>query len=92
MVCYPFPQSSVGAWRASRLINHRRKILIALGAGVLAAPPVSFAQGFPAKPLRLIVRAPPGAHLVDARKYPYKHLRAGVRLEPLGPAFEQTAS
>ena len=34
----------------------------------------------------------PGAHLVDARNYPFKHLRAGVRLEPLGPAFAPRAS
>jgi microcystin degradation protein MlrC len=36
---------------------------------------------------RVLVAVAPGAHLVDARKYPYKHLRAGVRLEPLGPGF-----
>ena len=36
----------------------------------------------------VLVAVAPGAHLVDARKYPYKYLRAGVRLEPLGPAFE----
>ncbi len=37
-----------------------RFFLIALCSGVLAAPLVSVAQGFPVKPLRLIVRAPPG--------------------------------
>jgi microcystin degradation protein MlrC len=37
---------------------------------------------------RVLVAVAPGAHLVDARQYPYKHLRAGVRLEPRGPAFE----
>ena len=37
---------------------------------------------------RVLVAIAPGAHLVDARLYPYRHLRAGVRLEPLGPAFE----
>ena len=36
---------------------------------------------------RVLVAVAPGAHLVDARKYPYKYLRPGVRLEPLGPAF-----
>ena len=36
----------------------------------------------------VLVAVAPGAHLVDARKYPYKYLRAGVRLEPLGPAYE----
>lgn len=39
--------------------NHRR-ILIALVAGALATPLFSVAQSFPTKPLRLIVRAPPG--------------------------------
>lgn len=34
----------------------------------------------------LVVLAP-GGHLVDATKYPYKHLRPGVRLHPLGPEF-----
>ena len=36
---------------------------------------------------RVLVAVAPGAHLVDARLYPYQHLRAGVRLEPLGPAY-----
>ena len=36
---------------------------------------------------RVLVAIAPGAHLVDARLYPYKHLRRGVRLEPMGPAF-----
>jgi microcystin degradation protein MlrC len=36
---------------------------------------------------RVLIAVAPGAHLVDARLYPYKHLRAGVRLEPMGPAF-----
>jgi len=37
---------------------------------------------------RVLIAVAPGAHLVDAREYPYTKLRAGVRLEPLGPAFE----
>ena len=41
-------------------MNCRRSILIALITCVFAAPFLTFAQGFPAKPLRLIVRAPPG--------------------------------
>ena len=36
---------------------------------------------------RVLVAVAPGAHLVDAREYPYKYLRPGVRLEPMGPAF-----
>ena len=36
---------------------------------------------------RVLVAVAPGAHLVDARRYPYKYLRPGVRLEPMGPAF-----
>jgi microcystin degradation protein MlrC len=36
---------------------------------------------------RVLVAVAPGAHLVDAREYPYTKLRSGVRLEPLGPAF-----
>jgi len=35
----------------------------------------------------LIVRAP-GGHLTDPSRYPYTKLRRGVRLYPLGPAFE----
>lgn len=34
----------------------------------------------------------PGAHIVDPRVYPYKHLRAGVRLLPEGPAFKPSKS
>jgi microcystin degradation protein MlrC len=36
---------------------------------------------------RVLIAVAPGAHLVDAREYPYRRLRAGVRLEPLGPEF-----
>jgi len=36
---------------------------------------------------RVLVAIAPGAHLVDAKRYPYRHLREGVRLEPLGPSF-----
>ena len=35
----------------------------------------------------LIVLAP-GGHIVDSTKYPFKYLRPGVRLTPLGPEFE----
>jgi microcystin degradation protein MlrC len=41
---------------------------------------------------QVLVAIAPGGHLVDARQYPYRHLRAGVRLEPLGPAFEPRAA
>lgn len=41
---------------------------------------------------QVLVAVAPGGHLVDARKYPYRHLRAGVRLEPLGPAYAPGAS
>lgn len=34
----------------------------------------------------IVVRAP-GRHLADPSEYPYKRLRPGVRLGPLGPAF-----
>jgi microcystin degradation protein MlrC len=37
---------------------------------------------------QVLVAIAPGGHLVDATKYPYRYLREGVRLEPLGPAFE----
>jgi len=38
---------------------------------------------------RVLVAIAPGAHLVDTRQYPYKNLRAGVRLEPMGPEFQR---
>src|SRR3954465_2304194 len=41
-------------------MDFRRQLLVALSAAVLASPFAAFAQNFPAKPLRLIVRAPPG--------------------------------
>jgi tripartite-type tricarboxylate transporter receptor subunit TctC len=41
-------------------MNVRRTLVIALGAIALAVPLATCAQGFPMKPLRLIVRAPPG--------------------------------
>ena len=41
-------------------MNLRRQLLVAIAAASLAAPFVAYAQNFPSKPLRLIVRAPPG--------------------------------
>jgi microcystin degradation protein MlrC len=41
---------------------------------------------------KVLVAVAPGGHLVDATQYPYKHLRHGVRLEPLGPAFSNAAT
>src|SRR3954469_18261568 len=41
-------------------MGFRRKLLVSLSAAVLASSFPAFAQNFPAKPLRLIVRAPPG--------------------------------
>ena len=38
----------------------RRNLLVAIAAAVLCAPFFAYAQNFPSKPLRLIVRAPPG--------------------------------
>ncbi|MBI4189553.1 MAG: M81 family metallopeptidase [Betaproteobacteria bacterium] len=35
----------------------------------------------------ILVVLAPGAHWTDPAKYPYKRLRAGVRLYPLGPKF-----
>ena len=35
---------------------------------------------------RTLVAVAPGAHIVDPRAYPYKHLRKGVRLLPMGEA------
>ena len=35
---------------------------------------------------RILIAVAPGAHVVDSTTYPYRHLRAGVRLAPMGPA------
>jgi microcystin degradation protein MlrC len=40
---------------------------------------------------KVLVAVAPGAHVVDARAYPYQHLRPGVRLDPLGPSFKSRA-
>ena len=37
---------------------------------------------------KVLVVVAPGAHLVDSKQYPFERLRAGVRLEPLGPTFQ----
>jgi microcystin degradation protein MlrC len=39
----------------------------------------------------LVVRAP-GGHLADPSRYPYRNLRRGVRLYPLGPVFDGTGT
>ncbi len=38
---------------------------------------------------RVIVVLAPGAHIVDTTQYPFKYLREGVRLEPMGPEFRR---
>lgn len=35
----------------------------------------------------VLVAVAPGGHVVDTTKYPYRRLRSGVRLHPLGPKF-----
>ncbi|MEO6565372.1 MAG: MlrC C-terminal domain-containing protein [Casimicrobiaceae bacterium] len=35
----------------------------------------------------VLVVVAPGGHVVDTTKYPYRKLRSGVRLHPLGPEF-----
>ncbi|MGZ9005892.1 MAG: M81 family metallopeptidase [Burkholderiales bacterium] len=39
----------------------------------------------------VLVAVAPGGHIVDPTQYRYKRLRSGVRLYPLGPAFEAAA-
>ena len=36
----------------------------------------------------VLVALAPGGHVSDARQYPYKKLRPGVRLAPLGPEWQ----
>jgi microcystin degradation protein MlrC len=38
---------------------------------------------------KVIVVLAPGGHLADPQRYPYRRLRPGVRLKPLGPDFVQ---
>ena len=38
---------------------------------------------------KVIVVISPGGYLADPARYPYRRLRPGVRLRPLGPAFHQ---
>lgn len=38
---------------------------------------------------KVIVVLAPGAHIVDTTQYPFKYLREGVRLEPMGPEFHR---
>ncbi len=39
-----------------------------------------------------LVAVAPGAHIVDPREYPYRFLRPGVRLLPMGPAYNPVGS
>lgn len=38
----------------------------------------------------ILIAVAPGAHVVDSTTYPFRHLRPGVRLAPLGPEFRGT--
>jgi len=49
---------------------------------------VHFRADFEQLAERVLVVIAPGAHLVDTTRYPYRRLRRGVRLNPLGPPFE----
>ncbi|TDJ20998.1 MAG: hypothetical protein E2O65_01010 [Gammaproteobacteria bacterium] len=35
----------------------------------------------------ILIAVAPGAHLVDSTQHPFRHLRPGVRLSPMGPEF-----
>jgi microcystin degradation protein MlrC len=48
---------------------------------------VHFRADFQPLASAVLVVVAPGGHLVDATKYPYRRLRPGVRLAPLGPEF-----
>ncbi len=37
---------------------------------------------------KVLIAIAPGGHIADSKQYPYQKLRKGVRLEPLGPEFE----
>jgi len=37
---------------------------------------------------KVLIAIAPGGHIVDTKQYPYRNLRRGVRLEPLGPEFD----
>ncbi len=37
---------------------------------------------------RVLIAIAPGAHIVDSTTYPFQHLRAGVRLAPMGPVHQ----
>jgi len=47
---------------------------------------VHFRGDFQAIAEDILVAIAPGGHLADSSKYPYKRLRRGLRLMPLGPA------
>lgn len=53
---------------------------------------VHFRADFGSLAQDILVVLAPGAHLSDPTKYPYKKLRPGVRLYPLGPEFTGPAS
>ena len=36
----------------------------------------------------VLIAIAPGAHVVDSTRYPFQNLRPGMRLAPMGPAFE----
>jgi microcystin degradation protein MlrC len=37
---------------------------------------------------KVLIAIAPGGHIADSKQYPYRNLRKGVRLEPLGPEFD----
>ncbi len=52
---------------------------------------VHFRADFQPLAEEILVVVAPGGHIVDPTKYAYRRLRPGVRLYPLGPAFDTAA-
>jgi microcystin degradation protein MlrC len=50
---------------------------------------VHFRGDFQALAEDILIAIAPGAHLADSSKFPYKNLRSGLRLMPLGPESKQ---
>jgi microcystin degradation protein MlrC len=52
---------------------------------------VHFRGDFQALAEEILIAIAPGGHLADSAKFPYRHLRPGLRLMPLGPKSSSIA-
>ena len=81
-----FAEASRRAPLPAEVVHHAKRAVIDWYAALLPGA-VATAVSMPIAETMLCVNSP-GAHVSDPSELPYRHLRAGIRLRPMGPVRE----